>query len=345
MEHAFHAFSVWSPAIIEMANVCAVQEGENRRADANETAYVAQALTAAGIAAVHRIYAGITFRQLAPLQEGIGPGADTYTWQEYDLAGMAKIVANYAKDLPNVAEFVNTNTGIIRTIADAFEYTKQDLRRVIEARRQGRQAEILDVDKISRARQMIERKKDVVAYLGDTTYNLPGILKNANVTVVTASTPGSGSSKLWTGVDKTGAEILKDLRTLVSTIEVQSQGNFTLDGPTGTVVIPIEEYAAIRTKPLVGSTENQITVWKQFALEYPTIEVIRTVRAKLANAANNGPRIMAYQRDPEVLRMVEPLDFEADAPQRDGLTFKVPCDSRFGGIFIKQPLAAVYMDF
>lgn len=341
----FSALAASQPAIQEMANVCVASDGQQRRADANETMMVSQALTAAGIAAVRYDYADLLFRRMAPLQEGIGPGADSYTWNEYDIVGMAKIVANYADDLPNVADFVKTNTGIIRTIADAFEYTKQDIRRVIEARRQGRQAEVLDVDRIAMAREMIERKKDQVAFLGDTTYNLPGVLKGANVTVVSASSPASGSDKKWTGTDKTGAEILKDLRTLVSTVRVQSQGRHT---PT-LIVMPIEEAEAIAVKPLVGTTENQITVLDQFLTSQRAagrpVEIVATVRAKLANASNNGPRVAAIQVTPDVLRLVEPLEFEADAPQRVGLTFKVPCDSRFGGIFFKKPLAALYMDF
>jgi hypothetical protein len=345
METSFAALSYWVPQIQQMADSVIQQDGELRRADAGETMFISQALQAAGVAAITRIYAGVTFRGCAPLQDGLTPGTETYTWQEYDIRGMAKIVANYAKDLPNVAQFVTTNTGIIKSIADAFEYTVQDLRRVVEARRNGRQAAVLSPDNVSIARQMIERKKDVIAYLGDTTYNLPGLLKSANVTVLTASTPASGSSKLWTGVDKTGGEMLADLRKLGSTIEVQSQGNFGIDNPEGVIVMPIEEYAALRSKPLSGNDNDNRTVWTQFRIEFPTIEVIRTVRAKLANAANNGPRVMAYQRSGEILRMVEPLDFQAQPPQPDALTFKVPCDSRFGGIFIKQPLAAVYMDF
>jgi hypothetical protein len=339
------AFDPASLIMQELAHICMRADGDlTRRADANETMHIALALQAAGVAAVKRIYAGITFRRLAPLQEGISPGAETYTWQEYDIAGMAAIIANYAKDLPNVSQSALTNTGVIRTIADAFMYSKQDLRRAGEASRNGRMAEYLSPDNVSIARQFIERKKDQVAYLGDTTYNLPGILKNPNVATVNAGAPAAGSSKLWTGVDKTGDEIMGDLRMLVGKIDIQSQGNFSVTGPEGTIVMPIEEAAALRSKPL--SAANQaVTVWKQFTDEYPQVELIETVRAKLANATNNGPRVLAYQKNGETVRMVEPLEFEASAPQPDGLNFKVACDSRFGGVFIKQPLAFQYMDF
>lgn len=345
LTNAFRAFGPRNPAIIEMANVCAVGEGEERRADAAETALVSQALTAAGIAAVKYDYPELLFRMVAPLQEGIGPGADSYTWNEYDVVGMAKIIANYGDDLPNVSANVRTNTGLIKTIADAFEYTKQDVRRVLEARKQGRQAEVLDVDRIAEAREMIERKKDAIAFLGDTVHNLPGVLKNANVTTLTASTPGTGTDKKWTGTDKTGGEILKDLRAGVTQIRTQSQGRHT----PNVIIMPIEEAEAIAAKPLVGTTENQVTVLEQFlassAASGRPIRIIATTRAKLANNSNNGPRVMFLHVSPDVLRLVEPLPFEADAPQRVSLSFKVPCESRFGGIFIKKPLAAAYMDF
>lgn len=344
---SLRAFSEHSPAIIEMATVCADDSDygtPQRRADANETMVVALALQTATLDALRVEYPGILFRQLASQQAGLSPGTASFTWDEYDITGMAKLIANYGDDLPDVTAFITQNVGIIKSLGAAFKYSKQDVRAVIEARRNGRQNIVLDVDRVALAREIMERKKDEISALGSTLGKLPGILKSPNVTVLTAGTPATGTSKKWTGVDKTGFEILTDLRNLTSQIRVQSKG---IHSPTG-VVMPIEEYEAISRKQLIINN-METTVLAHFLateqLSGRTVQILQWNRAKTADAAGTGPRVMAYEANAENVRVVEPLDFEADPPQRIGLEFRVPCESRFGGIYIRRPLAFAYLDF
>lgn len=345
--HSVKHFHPRNPAIIEMANNCAT-EGDydsERRADANETGLVAYSLTAVALEAIRYDYPELVFRRLASPQTGLTPGTETYRWDELDYRGMAKIIENYADDLPDVSAYIKTNTGVIRSIGDSFQFTKQDMRRVLESRRQGRQSETLDVERVAYAREVMERKKDQIAAYGDTLSGLPGILKNTNITLLTAATPASGTSKRWTGGHKNGTEILKDLRMLASSVRTQSKGIHTIN----TLVMPIEELEAISVMPLIATSENQITVLQQFlqsqaAMGRP-VEIITWNRASTADAAGTGPRVLAYERSPRNLALVEPVDFEVEAPQRVSLTYKFPCESRYGGIYWKRPLAAVYLDF
>jgi hypothetical protein len=312
-----------------------------RRADANETGIVAGALVAAGIAAVQYDYPELQFRATAPLHPGVDAGDDTYTWQEYDVVGMAKIIANNGDDLPDVSAHTKTNTGNLRSLGNSFSYTTQDLRRVIAARKNGRQNVVLDVERVALAREMMERKKDYIAAYGDTTHNLPGVLANSNVTVLTASAPATGSSKSFTGGDKIGIECLKDLRTGMYTVATQSKGAHRAN----LVAMSVEYLEKLATMPLIASSENQITVLQQFMLGNPTVKILAWNRCAIADAAGTGNRVLFLKSQLDVLGLVEPLPFEAQAPQRQGLRIVTPCESRYGGIFIKKPLAAAYMDF
>jgi hypothetical protein len=339
-------FNPHNPAMIEMANICMgeTEYGEARRVDANETALVAFALTAVALDAMQYDYPELAFRRLAPLQDGLTPGTENFRWDELDYRGMAKVIENYADDLPNVAAYIKTNTGVIKSLGNAFEYTKQDIRRAAEARRNGRQAVVLDVSRVAMAREVMERTKDKIAAVGDTLSTLPGILKNANITLLTASTPASGSSKKWTGGNKVGAEVLLDLRNMLKTIRTQSKGVHT----GTTIVMPIEEHEALASMPFTSGVEqtNVLAFFleSQRQMQRP-VEIIPWQRCATADAAGTGPRVLAYERLARNLRLVEPLDFEADSPQRVSLTFKVPCESRFGSIYWKRPLSATYMDF
>jgi len=346
LPQSIRAFHPQSPAIEEMATVCA-NESEyevSRRADANETLIVSQALQTVTLDALRAVYPGILFRQLASQQGGLTPGTASFTWDEYDVAGMAKLIANYGDDLPDVTAFITQNVGIVRSLGNAFKYSKQDVRAVLEARRLGRQGIVLDVDRVALAREIMERKKDEIAAIGSPLGKLPGILKNPNVTVLSAAAPATGTSKKWTGVDKTGQEIVTDLRNLTSQVRIQSKG---IHSPT-TVVMPIEEYEAASRKSL--TINNMETTALAHFLNTETqsgraIQVMQWNRAAKADAAGTGPRVMAYEASAEAVRVVEPLDFEADPPQRVGLEFRVPCESRFGGIYIRRPLAFAYLDF
>jgi hypothetical protein len=63
-----------------------------------------------------------------------------------------------------------------------------------------------------------------------------------------------------------------------------------------------------------------------------------------ADAAGTGPRVVAYLRNPEVLELEIPQDFEQFAPERRNLEFIVNCHARCGGVLVYQPLAMAFMD-
>jgi hypothetical protein len=54
--------------------------------------------------------------------------------------------------------------------------------------------------------------------------------------------------------------------------------------------------------------------------------------------------VVAYLRNPEVLELEIPQDFEQFAPERRNLEFIVNCHARCGGVLVYQPLAMAYMD-
>ena len=58
----------------------------------------------------------------------------------------------------------------------------------------------------------------------------------------------------------------------------------------------------------------------------------------------SSQRILAYLKDPEVMSMHIPLPFQFLPVQQDNLTFKVPGVFRVGGLDVKRPGSARYMD-
>lgn len=343
MKKMFSALSARSPVIAGIVAMLAAEQGV--RYDANETTILSNALVAAGIEAINYDYPELKFREFAPVQSGIDAGAESYTWQEYDITGQAKVIANGSDDLPDVSAYMKTNTGVIKNYGNSYSFTRKDLRRVAFAKRSGQQAGVLDVDRIAIAREMHERTKDYVGAYGDTARSLPGVLKGANVNVISAAAPAAGSSKKWDGVDKTGAEILKDLRTGMKTVAVQSKGAHRVNK----IGMSIEFAEAIAVKPLLATGDNQITVLEHFLKSQrdmgQPVTIVAWNRCATADAAGTGDRVVFGKVDRSTAGLVEPLPFDSTSPEQRGLGWKVGCESEYGGIFIKKPLAWLYMDF
>lgn len=64
----------------------------------------------------------------------------------------------------------------------------------------------------------------------------------------------------------------------------------------------------------------------------------------LADAAGTGPRIVAYHKDPEVLSLEIPQEYEQLPPQPVSLSFVINTHARCAGVLIPFPLGVAYMD-
>lgn len=334
-----------APELLQpMCDAALASGGESRRADANETAIVAGSLTAAAIATVGTIYPGMCARQLCTVQPGIDAGDDNFTWHRIEEQGYAAFIENFGDDLPPVEEFMTEMTGSAKSVGASFSYSTQDLRRVIAARKNGRQGVVLDPNKVKLADMVIERKKDTVFAQGDTTRNLPGMLTSSNITPIEAAASASGGfTRSWTGADKTGIEILKDLRAGCDTVFTQSKGHFRVNK----IVLPIEAYRKIASTPALPGDTNQKTILQLFldgenAAGDSGIQVYAWEEAKTADGG--GTRAMYGYFDSSTIALVDPMPMTAQPPQANNLAWKVPCEARVGGTLMKQPLAFCYQD-
>lgn len=323
----------------------AANDNSDTREDAGETAMLAGSLTQTAIEAIEADFPENKFREVAPRQEGIDEGAEDYTWDEYTTVGMAKIIANGADDLPNVAQYMTSNTGQIESYGIAYSYTDQDVRRAAFARRNGRQAIVLDPDKAIAAREVAERTKDRDAAYGNTLYQIPGFFKSTNVALMISPAPAAGTNRSWRGGDKNPREILAELRLGVRTVSVTSKGTQVATH----VVMGVEMAEYLAATPLNPTGDNQISIMAEFLRSQREagrpIQVITWVRASTADAAGTGDRVVFYSRSNRVLGLVEPMVFRAAPPERRGLSTRVANETRFGGIYWKRPLGGLYMDF
>ncbi len=299
------------------------------RHDAGETAAFARQLEFIKTTTYDVKYANLKARKFIPVDSSVPSGAESFTWRAWDWAGMAKILANFADDLPKVDVISAEVTQGIKSIGDSYAYTIQDLRASQMAGTQ------LDTKRATAARRAVENKIDALASFGDTAANLPGFLNNSSVPLLTAPSDITGD---WLNT-ATPPQILADLNKIGNSVTITTKEAFSAD----TLLLPIEHYAYISTTPM--SVTDSRSILDVFLMNSPYIKnVDQWAPLSTADAAGTGPRAVAYLRSSEVVELVIPQEFEQFPPQAKNLAFNVPCHARVGGVSWHYPLGAVYAD-
>jgi hypothetical protein len=290
--------------------------------------------------AVDHLYPGLKARLFIPTGEGADEGADTVVWFEYDVDQMAEIISNYADDLPEVAVEGTPNSSPLKTLGASYSYSTEDLRRVVFARSNGRQAS-LNKNKAIEADKAIERKIDQIAVKGDSASGLPGLCRNANVTLLSAAAPGTGSATEWDGADKTPQEIFDDVVNLITSVYTVSNGiheaNF--------FACPVAQWNVLKTTQFLTSTSSPMTILEALQRQHPEVR-FEPWPALQEGATGDADLAIAMEVDADAMNieLVIPMEARAQPPQPRNLTFVVPVEAKTGGVLVKRPLAMCYMD-
>lgn len=297
----------------------------NQRWDDKFTAVLQKQLEYVKTKTYDIVYPEKKARRLIPVSNEIDPGAESMVYRQWDEFGAAVVIANYADDLPLVDVMVEEFTVKIQSLGQAYQWSIQDLRRSAMS------GAMLDSRRARAARRAIENKIDDIAAAGLASGGLKGFVNHPNVTLVA---PITGS---WASAS--ALQILADLDHLVTSIIETNKETFMPD----TLVLPYSLFKIISTKPM--SVDNTTTVLQTFLKNSTHIRNVETwYKLDNADAAGTGPRIVCYKRDPEVLTLEIPQEFEQFPPQARNLSFVVPCHARIGGVVIYYPLAMAYMD-
>lgn len=265
-------------------------------------------------------------RDLIPVSREAGPGAESIVYQWFSMVGIAKIIADYADDLPRADVAGAETSSPVKSIGDSYGYSVQEIR---AAQRAGRP---LNQRKASAARRAISVVEESIASLGDSQTGLGGLLNNANVTTVVAATKTAGGT---TWAVATATELLADLQTLFNTIYAATNGHEAPD----TIVVPAPQYAILATTPI--NTISDKTVLEFFLEKYRALGVRSVESWSECELAGTGSTdlALAYVRNPDYCTLEIPQDFEQFPEQQRNLEYVVPCHERIGGVLIYYPVA------
>ena len=299
--------------------------------DANETLFFERQLESIDERLFEVKKKELVYREFIPVNNSVSAGANSYTYRQFDKVGMAKVISNFADDMPRADVFGSEFISPIKTLGASFGYNTQELRAAAMANTP------LDAMKADAARRAIHEKESNVAWNGDDDSGLPGFLNNANIPVVATLTGAGG----FTWALKTPDEIILDVNVIVTKIREDSKGLFEGD----TLLMPIAQYNIIANTP--RSSTSDTTILEFITKPGNSFGLSRVAwiadELDLAFTGETEDGIILYQNDNEVLEQIIPLEMTTLPVQERNLEFVVNVESRHGGTVVRYPVACAIM--
>jgi len=263
--------------------------------------------------------------QVFPIDRSVAEWAETITYRMYDATGIAKIIASYADDLPMVGINGKEFASKVKSLGDAYGWSTAEIRAAAATNMP------IKANKALMAKRGHDITINQIAWFGDADAGLPGFLSNTNIPVYTVPADGTGTSKLWT--TKTPDQIIRDMTGVVNAVTTQSKGVHRANE----LWIPLDEYTHINSTP--RGTYGADSILKVFQTNNPAVTVRPILELADVATYSNLNVIVAIENLEENLQLVLPMAFKEHPPQPENLSWKVPCESRIGGVTIEYPFA------
>lgn len=283
-------------------------------------------------------YPDIQYPSLVPVDTSAPDWVKSITYFSTDMEGKADWFHAKGHDIA-IADVSRTKNEVGVEMANiGYRF---DIEEVNEAMRYGRN---LTVERGQAAYRAYEEFVDVAVMFGKPEKNFNGLINYPGVPIVQAAGSGSGGLGPTNWVSKTGDEIMADINTLLSGGYMETLTVELAD----TLLLPVDMAVMLGNKRL-GDTES--TVWRFLAQNnvYTNITgrplTIRGVRGLETAGVGGSGRMVAYRRDPQVVKVHIPMSHRFLPVWQTGpMVFDVPGIFRFAGVEVRRPKAFRYMD-
>ena len=247
-----------------------------------------------------------------------GAGIRSINYQELDLSGEFRAIANSGTDLPEVGSTLSETPQRVQTYGAAMGWSQQDLEAAEFASRNGGRPVDLGARKRMAVMRAAVKKKNDILFNGDATYGLKGFF---DYTLNQVAIGGGWSSAI--ADDK-----LADVLALANAAETDTE-----DFVSDTIIMDTASYSDMNQPR--GSTDTSIA---RYVMNNTTIRaILKTSRLdSVTNALNSlsSDRVMmAYPNNPEVLEYMLPRDYEFFPVQVHGVMYMVPVLMDIAGLF------------
>lgn len=258
---------------------------------------------------------------LVPDSTDMPEWAETITTYSYDQVGMAKIIANYADDLPRSDVRGTLRMVGVKTLGDSYGY---NINEITASRATGAG---LDVRKADAARRAVDLKIATIKMVGDPDYGLYGLFTFPGFPETILPFPGP-----WDVL--TGDQIYANLNALSYSYMNQARGTHSANllalAPTAFFSAQTKFFGAPTTAPITA-----MDLWKS---QNPGITVANVIECQGASPTGQDVALL-YENNVANFSHEFVMAFKQLPPEARNLEFVINCMARSGGVNVYYPLA------
>lgn len=285
-----------------------------------------------------RRYPAFNYAAHVPVVTEGQPWAIGTTFFTVDTAGEAKFLSGAGTDMPFNQVTRDQASHDFAMIGSGWEWNLEEIN----------QAALYGVNlndtKAMSAADKVERLLNDIAMRGSTEKNWTGLLNSTIVARTDAAATGTGSSTFW--ASKTVEQILADINGVLSSVRTNTGEVEWAD----TLRMPPDAFRDLATRRM-GAGDGFMTVLEFirrnniYTAETGQALDIQPLREARNASQDGGGRLVAYRKDPEVVRFHLPMPRRVLAPrQKSIMGFETGIIARTGGTEIRLPGAFAYLD-
>lgn len=317
---------------LQNGNICR-SEGMNFDSVEQASIFFARELDYVKSQSYDVLYPEMTALSSFPISHEVPEGAESFTYYSYDKTGMAKIINNYATDLPRADVKGKPTTGYVKSIGDSYGYSVQEMR---ASRLTGKS---LDARKGEAARYAVDYLVNKIAWAGDEEHNLMGIFSPGNdiPKYVLSSVEVDGVQHTEFKY-KNADQILEDINGMQKYVAKITKN---VEKPD-TLKLPSDVYIDLATRRI---PDTETTVLKFIMDHAPYLKEISEANELQADSTDMNPTgknvAFFYTNDERKMTLEIPMDFYQYPLQEKGLEVEIPCEARAAGMVIYYLLSAL----
>lgn len=285
---------------------------------------------------VYRIqYPELLYPKLIPVDTTGDEWAKSITFFSVDMVGRADWFNSAANDVP-LADITREKHEVgIEMAAIGYRYNVEELAQSMKL------SINLGTERAAAARRAYEEFVNNVALYGDTRKGWAGLTNSTVIPIITVS---GGTWATKAGATTTAMLIAADVNGALTNVWASSLTVELAD----TLLLPLQQMTLLANVQVPNTTMNVLEwISKNNMYTQQTGQQLTILGLRGLDTAGSGGtgRMIAYRRNPEVLKLHVPMPHRfIQVWQRGPLVFDVPGIFRLGGVEIRRPGAMRYVD-
>ena len=294
------------------------------------------------------LYPELMAREVFALNTEGGEGINLITYRSYDKRGETAIIAGKATDLPRGDIDGKEYTINVRTLGNAFGYSRQE---IAASKLTGMP---LEQRKAEATRRSYEEKVNQLVWFGDAPNKIQGFFGGpagdpwSTCTKTTVAGSAADSATPWSGVGatKTPDEVIADLTNACASLYADTKKLFRPD----TILLSVEKKQYLMNTPRSIHSDVSIMDWflknnmfitskDQFKDINELAGIYKESDKTFDPTGGEGEGFTVLAASIDNMRIREPFPYVHLPVQYKGLEFEINCYGRFAGLEMIRPAA------